>query len=202
MHSGGDRIHIDELSSEDAYIGVPGQGTLTVKSLGGTCVLAAGQHKGGAGGPEGGAGISVHLSGAIGTVVARTHGRSIACTLPQDAGNPSPPQPSACPPLQYAGLHSLQGAEGTHGMLIEAVDNAMEGLCRRIKLIDVFSDTLHRRRLRIGAGKAARRAEPAGHPARRSRGLARADLCGVDALGWRERQRRCVVAARGKGKSG
>ena len=71
-------MHIDELSSADAYIGIPGRGALTVKSLSGTCVLAAGQ-PGLGGGP-----LTFHVSGGgPGTVLAVTQGQPLTCVLPE-----------------------------------------------------------------------------------------------------------------------
>jgi hypothetical protein len=78
-------MHIDELSSADAYLGVPGRQPLAVKSLSGTCVLAAGQ-------PGLGSGpLRFQLSGAEpGTVVALTQGQAITCVLPEDGQGKNP----------------------------------------------------------------------------------------------------------------
>ena len=74
--AGGADVHVSELSSQDAFVGVLGRGSLAMNSLAGSCVLAAGA-PGLGGGP-----LSVQVSGEVGTVVATTQGQPITCTLP------------------------------------------------------------------------------------------------------------------------
>ena len=73
-------MEVSELSSQDAYLSVLGRGSLTVRSLAGSCMLAAGA-PGLGGGP-----LSVQVSGEVGTVAAITQGQPITCTLPVQGG--------------------------------------------------------------------------------------------------------------------